>query len=79
MGQDRTLSESEKLVALRIVQEYRDRWEALEKENLESDVQGKIERAQYTQQYKDAYENMDNQEMERIVEDAVQSALPDEG
>lgn len=49
MGQDRILSEEQKLSALRIVQEYRDRWEALEKENLESDVFAKLERAEYTQ------------------------------
>lgn len=44
MGKDRKYSEDQKLYALRTVQMFRDRWEKLEKENLESDVLGKLNR-----------------------------------
>jgi len=44
MGQDRCYSEQEKLDVLKSIQEFRDRWEALEKENLEADVRAKLER-----------------------------------
>jgi len=54
------LSEEQKLAALRIVQEYRDRWESLEKENLENDVYAKLERTDYAHQYKESFEAMDN-------------------
>ena len=79
MGQDRKYSEEEKLAALRTVQEYRDRWEALEKENLANDVNLKLERSEYFVQYRDNFEPQDAQEMEKIVEEAINSALPDEG
>ena len=79
MGQDRKYTEEEKLAALRTVQEYRDRWEALEKENLASDVNDKLERSEYNNTYKESYEPQDHQEMEKIVEDAIASALPEEG
>jgi len=45
MGQDRQFTEREKVFALRAIQTYRDRWDLLEKENLERDVQSSIERA----------------------------------
>jgi len=44
MGQDRKYTEEQKLFALRAVKHFRDRWEAVEKENLETDVVKKIER-----------------------------------
>lgn len=61
------------------MQEFRDRWEALEKENLAADVNFKLNRSEYSNQYKEMYENMDNLEMEKIVDDAIQSAIPEEG
>ena len=56
MGQDRKYTEQEQLAALRCVQEYRDRWEVLEKENLESDVRAKLHRAESLQTYKEQHE-----------------------
>ena len=47
MGQDRKFSEDKKLLTLRQVQMFRDRWEEVEKENLEADVRKKLERADY--------------------------------
>ena len=61
------------------MQEYRDRWEALEKENLSSDVSNKIERSEYFVQYRDFNEQQDHQEMEKIVDEAINTAIPDEG
>lgn len=57
MGKDRKFDEAQKLTALRTVQMFRDRWEALEKENLESDVLKKLERQEYDKVYKEHYES----------------------
>ena len=59
MGQDRKYSDGEQLGALRSVQEFRDRWEVLEKENLESDVRAKLHRAESLQTYKEQHEQQD--------------------
>lgn len=45
MGKDTKYSEEQKLFALRTVQKFRDRWEILERENLERDVTEKIDRS----------------------------------
>jgi hypothetical protein len=74
LGQDRKFTEEEKLYALRTVQKFRDRWEILERENLQSDVAKKLERAEYEKFYKDHYETIDHTELERIVEDAIANA-----
>lgn len=79
MGQDRRFSEEQRLTALRCVQEYRDRWEALEKENLESDVRAKLERAEYHHTYKELHEALDASELEKQVEEAILSAQSEEG
>ena len=71
MGQDRRYSEEEKLQALRTVQSFRDRWEVVEKTNLEGDVRKKLERAEYDKAYKETYEALDTTEVERIAEDEV--------
>lgn len=42
MGQDRVLTEEERMFALRTVQRYRDRWEQSEQDNLRSDIEAKI-------------------------------------
>ena len=79
MGQDRAYSPEQKLAALRCVQEYRDRWEALEKENLGADVNAKLERQEMNAVYREHHEQLDTQELERLVEEAVNSAVPDDG
>lgn len=71
MGQDRRYSEQEKLLALRTVQSFRDRWEVVERTNLEGDVRKKLERAEYDRVYKETYEALDTTEVERIAEDEV--------
>jgi cell division FtsZ-interacting protein ZapD len=72
-------TEEEKLYALRTVQRFRDRWEALEQENLQSDISKKLERAEYDRVYKEHYEALDQTELDRIVEDAILNAQPGEG
>lgn len=59
MGQDRKYSEEEKLAALRTVQSFRDRWEVVEKNNLEADVRKKLDRFDYDRAYKETYEALD--------------------
>lgn len=79
MGQDRQYTEREKLFALRTVQEFRDRWEALEVENLRQDVQAKMERAENDKIYKEQHEPQDLQELEKKIDEAVASSAPSEG
>lgn len=59
MGQDRQYTNREKLFALRTIQDFRDRWEALEVENLRHDVQAKIDRAEIDKVYKEQHEPQD--------------------
>lgn len=59
MGQDRKYTEREKVFALRAVQQFRDRWEALEKENLTNDVMAKMSRSEMDRIYKETHENLD--------------------
>ena len=54
---------------LRTIQAYRDRWEALEHENLESDVKAKLDRQDYDKMYKEHYDAVDNQELEKVSEE----------
>ena len=79
MGKDRKYNEDQKLYALRTVQMFRDRWEALERENLENDVLAKLGRQEYDKVYKELYEAQDQSELEKIVEDAIANHMPAEG
>lgn len=60
------------------MQKFRDRWEVLERENLERDVTDKIDRAEVDQAYLANYREIDAQELDRIVEDAMRNAVPPE-
>jgi len=55
MGQDRPFTEREKVFALRSIQSFRDRWDLLEKENLERDVQSFIERHEKDKIYQEVH------------------------
>lgn len=79
MGQDRKYTEEERLFALRTVQKFRDRWEVMEQENLQSDVSKKVDRSEYDRIYREHYEGLDQTELDRIVEDAIANAQPVEG
>jgi len=59
MGQDIKYTEDQKMFVLRTVQKFRDRWEQLEKENLESDVNKKIERSEYDKSYMANFKEFD--------------------
>jgi len=67
------------MFALRTVQAFRDRWEEVEKENLESDVYQKIDRSEYDKSYLANFRELDQVELDRIVEDAVANLPPPEG
>lgn len=62
------------MLALRVVQRFRDRWEDLEKENLKSDVDSKFERQEFDRSYKENFEPQDQNELERVVDDAINNA-----
>jgi hypothetical protein len=44
MGQDREFTDEEKKLALRTIRAYRDRWEEVEKNNLQLDILKTIKR-----------------------------------
>lgn len=69
MGQDREYTEEEIKFALRTVRDYRDRWEKVEQENLESDIQLRIKSLAFDKEYKENFELLDNQETERKIEE----------
>lgn len=79
MGQDREFTEEQRLLALRTVQAFRDRWEALERENLLADVTAKLDRSEGDAVYKEKYEDVDKNELQRIVDEAIASAAPNDG
>jgi hypothetical protein len=56
MGQDREFTDDEKKFALRTIRAYRDRWEEVEKSNLEQDVIKTIKRLQFDKEYKEQYD-----------------------
>lgn len=59
MGQDREFTEDEKKFALRTVRDYRDRWEQVERENLQSDIERRVKRIKYDRDYKEHYDIID--------------------
>ena len=61
------------------MQAFRDRWEALERENLLADVTAKLERSEGDAVYKEKYEDLDKTELQRVVDEAVTSAAPGDG
>ena len=80
MGQDRKYTEEQRLFALRTVKHFRDKWEAVEKENLEHDVNGKLEREEPDKYYLEHHQEQDNNEINRIAEDEIANrAVPLEG
>lgn len=79
MGRDLKYSEEQKMFALRTVQKFRDRWEGLEKENLQRDVNAKIDRSDMDKSYLANFRDIDQGELDRIVDDAIANAQPAEG
>ena len=63
-------------MALRTVRDYRDKWETVEKTNLEQDILRRIKSITADKEYKEHYENFDHQEMEKQIEEAI---VPKEG
>ncbi len=61
---------------MRTSRDYRDRWEQLERENLQRDVDKKISMMDVDKEYKELYDNLDNLHIEKEVEDAL---APKEG
>ena len=46
-------------MALRTVRDYRDRWEQVERDNLQSDIIRRVKRIQADRDYKEHYEQVD--------------------
>ena len=59
MGQDREFTEEEKLFALRTVRDYRDRWEQVERDNLQADIIRRVKNIQFDRDYKEHHEQLD--------------------
>lgn len=76
MGQDREFTETEKKMALRTVRDYRDRWEEVERENLQSDIVRRVKRIQFDKDYREHYEQADAHALEKRVEEKL---IPKEG
>lgn len=64
LGQDREFTTDERLYALRTIQKYRDHWENIEKENLNNDIEQKLNILESDRIYKEQHEAMDNAEFE---------------
>ena len=52
MGQDREYQEDQIKLALRTIRDYRDRWEQVEKDNLERDIIQKMKSSKQDREYK---------------------------
>jgi hypothetical protein len=76
LGQDREFTEEEKRLALRTVRDYRDRWEQVEKENLQADIVRRVKCIAFDKDYRENYEQIDAQAMEKLIEDKL---VPKEG
>jgi hypothetical protein len=59
LGQDREFTDDEKKLALRTVRDYRDRWEQVEKDNLQADILKRIKNLQFDKAYKEHFEQVD--------------------
>lgn len=71
MGQDREFTEEEQKVALRTVRTFKEQWEQIETNNLQSDVDRRIYNISNDKIYKTNNEEMDLHAMERKVEDSI--------
>ena len=74
MGQDRQFTIEEKNFALDCIRSYRNTWEALEKKNLEHDVQLQISHQAYDKLYRDHYAAKDEAEMEKVISESILQA-----
>jgi len=74
MGQDRQYSDEEIKETLRALRSYKEKWESVEKNNLERDVLRRIDNMVQDKNYRElGFENQDNNELEKEVEDAFAS------
>lgn len=60
MGQDREFTDDEIKFALRTVRQYRDKWEEIEKKNLESDILKRLKSIAFDKEYKENFEALDS-------------------
>lgn len=63
-------------MALRTVRDYRDKWEQVERENLQSDIERRVKRIKADKDYKEHYEPVDAQALEKKIEEKL---VPKEG
>lgn len=76
LGQDREFTATEVKFAQKTVRDFAAQWEKIERANLESDVQLRLQTIQSDLEYKQQREIPDNQDLEKKIEEAV---LPKEG
>jgi len=61
---------------LRTVRDYRDRWEQVEKDNLQKDILRRIKNINFDKDYRENYEPLDLLAMDKFVDDEL---VPKEG
>lgn len=76
MGQDREFTQDEMKFAQRTVRDFAQKWEEIERKNLEQDVQLRLASIASDLEYKQQRELPDHQDLEKKIEESV---LPKEG
>lgn len=76
MGQDRQYSDEQREFALKTVQEFKERWEQLEEENMRQDILTKVERSEMDKVYKENHDVQDQLKIEKRVEEAIAVITP---
>jgi len=74
MGQDRAFTQDEIDFALKAVKNYRDTWEALEKKNLEHDVNLALKYKEWDLLYKEHFLVQDDVKLEETVDETIAAA-----
>ena len=71
LGQDREFTKDEISYALETVKLYRDEWIRIEKENLQKDIDRKLDNMEAERIYKEIHDPMDTAEAEKRAEEAI--------
>lgn len=81
LGQDRQFTSDQKTYALQTAKFFADTWEAVERANLEKDVQFRVDNVDFDENYRQFFDEQDREATEMLVEDAIKiaiSELPEE-
>lgn len=63
-------------MALRTARDFKDRWEQVEKDNLQQDILRRIKNISLDKEYREQYEQVDAMTLEKQIEDEL---MPKEG